>query len=87
MQENYTLDEALVALESNVVLDDATRERMERSVTFLKQYIEKSTAPIYGINTGFGSLQNVGISQNELEELQENLLITHASGVGELLSE
>ena len=87
MQENYTLDEALVALESNVLLDDATRERMERSVTFLKQHIEKSTAPIYGINTGFGSLQNVGISQNELEELQENLLITHASGVGELLSE
>ncbi|MDA8628917.1 histidine ammonia-lyase [Bacteroidia bacterium] len=87
MQENYTLDEALLALESNVVLDDATRERMERSVTFLKQHIEKSTAPIYGINTGFGSLQNVGISQDELEELQENLLITHASGVGELLSE
>lgn len=87
MKNNYTLDEALAALNEKVVLNDEIRDKMERSVAFLKKYIDQADAPIYGINTGFGSLQNVEISSDELEELQENLLITHASGVGPLLDE
>jgi len=39
--------------------------------------------PIYGINTGFGPLCDVQITPEETNKLQENLLITHAVGVGE----
>jgi histidine ammonia-lyase len=39
--------------------------------------------PIYGINTGFGSLCNVKISNDNLSKLQENLVKSHACGTGE----
>jgi histidine ammonia-lyase len=42
-------------------------------------------APVYGINTGFGSLADVKIAKHALGELQRNLLRSHAAGVGELL--
>lgn len=37
---------------------------------------------IYGINTGFGHLKNKRIPADQLEKLQENLLLSHAVGVG-----
>ena len=37
---------------------------------------------VYGINTGFGRLANVRISNDELGQLQENLVRSHATGVG-----
>ncbi len=40
---------------------------------------------VYGINTGFGQLANVRIDDTELVHLQENLIRSHACGVGELL--
>lgn len=42
-----------------------------------------SDAAVYGINTGFGPLCDVQITPEETSKLQENLLITHAVGVGE----
>ncbi|MFN5889354.1 MAG: histidine ammonia-lyase, partial [Bacteroidota bacterium] len=85
MKAYYQLDEALVALTESVTLTDDVRSQMEASVAFLHRYLQEATAPVYGVNTGFGSLQNVVISESRLSDLQENLLITHASGVGELL--
>jgi histidine ammonia-lyase len=43
-------------------------------------------APVYGVNTGFGSLAEVKIPRTELSALQRNLLRSHAAGVGEPLS-
>ncbi len=40
---------------------------------------------VYGITTGFGEFANVKISQENLEQLQENLIISHSVGVGEPL--
>ena len=37
----------------------------------------------YGINTGFGVLANKRISEEQLAELQQNILLSHACGVGE----
>ena len=50
--------------------------------SFLDQQSYNST-PIYGVNTGFGSLCNESISKENLEELQVNLVISHACGFGE----
>ncbi|MCC7429581.1 histidine ammonia-lyase [bacterium] len=47
--------------------------------------ILKSDKGYYGINTGFGSFQDVSISKDKLSELQENLIISHSVGVGEPL--
>ena len=47
--------------------------------------IKSSQSPIYGINTGFGSLCNIKISSNNLKELQENLVRSHACGTGEIV--
>lgn len=43
---------------------------------------EKSETPIYGVNTGFGALATKKISPDQLSQLQKNLLISHAVGVG-----
>ncbi|PID58407.1 MAG: histidine ammonia-lyase [Ignavibacteriae bacterium] len=40
---------------------------------------------IYGVTTGFGEFANVKISKDEIEKLQENLIVSHSTGVGELL--
>jgi histidine ammonia-lyase len=39
--------------------------------------------PVYGINTGFGKLASVRIAAEDLEQLQRNLVLSHAAGVGE----
>lgn len=86
MKFHYTLQEAVDALLKPVELTAEVRERMQKSVAFLKQYLAKATAPVYGVNTGFGSLQNIEISASDLSALQKNLLITHAAGVGDSLA-
>lgn len=43
--------------------------------------------PVYGINTGFGLLAHKRIDNNSLEELQQSLILSHATGTGELLSD
>jgi len=54
---------------------------------YLDEKLEKSNDPIYGINTGFGSLYNVKISKHNLTKLQENLVMSHACGTGDLVPE
>lgn len=53
-----------------------SRERLEKD-------IEKKT--IYGVNTGFGILANKRVEKEEIEQLQENIVRSHAAGVGEPL--
>src|SRR5687768_13140722 len=42
---------------------------------------------VYGINTGFGALASSLINKNDLEILQRSLVLSHATGTGELLSD
>lgn len=44
-----------------------------------------SGAPIYGVNTGFGSFANVRIDDTRLAHMQRNLILSHAAGVGDPL--
>ena len=50
---------------------------------YLNAKIENSSELIYGINTGFGSLCNTAISKTELSQLQVNLVLSHACGMGD----
>ncbi|MDX5327077.1 MAG: histidine ammonia-lyase [Bacteroidota bacterium] len=59
------------------------RERVIECRAYLDRKMAASEDPIYGINTGFGSLCDVKISVEQLEKLQENLVMSHACGMGE----
>ena len=58
-----------------------------RTASSFVQKIVRGEAPVYGINTGFGSLCNAHISPVDLGRLQENLVVSHAVGVGPCLAE
>lgn len=63
-------------------LSASAREKIQRCRTYLDEKAKHATQPIYGINTGFGSLYNKHIPSNDLEKLQENLVKSHACGTG-----
>lgn len=61
-----------------------------RRVTLSRKALERALSRgglIYGVNTGFGDLANRRISLNEARLLQKNLIVSHACGVGEPLSQ
>ena len=61
-----------------------------RQVEVSRAVVEKlldSEKPVYGISTGFGDLSRIWIPPAEREKLQRNLILSHAAGVGECLSE
>lgn len=57
--------------------------RIEKCRKYLDDKLSTADAPIYGINTGFGSLQNIKIESANLIQLQHNLLLSHACGTGQ----
>ncbi|HOZ86894.1 MAG TPA: histidine ammonia-lyase [Bacteroidia bacterium] len=69
--------------EATVVLSDATKKSISDCRTYLDHKMKNNQGPIYGINTGFGSLCNVIIPPQDIEKLQENLVKSHACGMGE----
>jgi len=63
-----------------------SKEKVNIARAYIEQVIEKEQ-PVYGINTGFGKLSDVSIDKCDLAKLQENLIKSHACGVGEAFSE
>lgn len=67
----------------------ALSNQSKTAVLTCREYLErksiKSSNPIYGINTGFGYLQNIIIPNDKLSQLQHNLLLSHACGTGDLV--
>ncbi len=85
---NLTLADAERILHGQVErlgLAPAARRRVEESRRCLTDLLAQG-ACVYGVNTGFGKLSNQRIEPHEVLALQENLLRSHAVGVGPLLS-
>jgi histidine ammonia-lyase len=88
-----TLDGETLTLEQLAAIADdgaavALDARAAAAVDAARAVVDRHAAgetPVYGINTGFGSLAEVKIPLNALGELQRNLLRSHAAGVGEPL--
>lgn len=72
IDENYQL-----------ALSEESQQKIIACRNYLDEKLKASDQPFYGINTGFGSLRNIRISNNQIEQLQENLVMSHACGVGE----
>jgi histidine ammonia-lyase len=65
-------------------LQDNWQAKVQTSADVIDAIIAKGES-VYGINTGFGKLANVRISDADLATLQRNIVISHAAGVGEPL--
>ena len=83
----FTLDLVyeLILKKTSINLSNGSREKIISCREYLDNKIKSSQSPIYGINTGFGSLCDIKISSNNLKELQENLVRSHACGTGEIV--
>src|SRR3990170_7894388 len=65
-------------------------EEAELKVIKARETVEKALKGkrvIYGLTTGFGALSDVVISKNQAKQLQRNILMSHAAGVGNYLDE
>ena len=75
-------DLVLVARENNkVVLDDAAKDSIKKSREYVDRLVDEGRV-VYGITTGFGEFSKVSIAKDQTEQLQTNLIISHACGVG-----
>jgi histidine ammonia-lyase len=75
--------EKILAEDIQLQLSEASKKLIVDCRNFLDAKMANSKSPIYGINTGFGALCNTQISDKDLEQLQHNLVMSHACGMGE----
>ena len=67
-------------------LDDSASAPIEASVACVEHILAENRTT-YGINTGFGLLASTKIASQDLENLQRSLVLSHAAGVGEPISD
>ncbi len=72
VNEGYTL-----------ALSPEAEARVLKCREYLNNKMKSQKEPIYGITTGFGSLCNISIGEEDLSALQKNLVMSHACGFGE----
>lgn len=77
------MDDSSLVLE----LSDDARKRIQKCRDYLDARIAGSKEPVYGVTTGFGALCNTSISPEDLEKLQYNLVVSHACGMGDEVSQ
>lgn len=90
----YDLDIASLQKFSRAALDPKARlvakfsksalENVQKASSFVDAIVGAGK-PVYGINTGFGKFADVSIATDQLEQLQKNLILSHACGYGEPL--
>jgi histidine ammonia-lyase len=86
--KSLTLDglAAIAARRARPVLSSGARRAMAASRRVVEKAL-RSGRRVYGVTTGFGKFADVAIAQDDLEALQNNLLRSHAAGVGEPLAD
>ncbi len=80
-----TISQACEAVTNNkkISLSETAIQKIQACRDYLAQKISQPNWTVYGINTGFGHLCNTKIPNAEMNQLQRNLLLSHACGVGE----
>ena len=83
--EHLTIDKIAEIIRGGykIELSDDARQRIIHCRKYLDKKVAESEVPIYGVTTGFGSLCKISISEDQLSQLQINLMMSHACGVGE----
>ncbi|MDY4631497.1 MAG: histidine ammonia-lyase [Candidatus Cryptobacteroides sp.] len=65
-----------------IELGAEAKEAIIKCREYLDSKMEDIGRPVYGVTTGFGSLCNITIAQDDLSKLQHNLVKSHACGIG-----
>ncbi len=73
----------LLKFDQDVFITQGSHDEVIKCRKYLDKKLAGSDELFYGINTGFGFLQDVKVEKTQLKELQENLLKSHACGMGE----
>lgn len=79
--------EKIINTSARIALSEESESLIQKCRTYLDHKIDAASEPIYGINTGFGSLYDRNIKRDDLEKLQENLVKSHACGTGDEVPE
>lgn len=84
----YSLDDLrnIVGTRPNLRLHPSVAEKIQAGADFVQKKGAEDQF-IYGVNTGFGSLCETRVEADEMETLQFNHVVSHAVGVGEIVSE
>lgn len=84
-QGELTIEDLEWIISNNIKVELApgAKIRIQKCRDYLDRKMEKEQMPIYGITTGFGSLCEHTVSNDDLNTLQENLVKSHACSVGE----
>ena len=77
-----TVEDIIGITSAKLTLSEKVWQRIADNRAALENLLENSGERYYGINTGFGSLYSVTVSPDGLQQLQTNLLRSHACGVG-----
>ncbi|MFX1515274.1 MAG: histidine ammonia-lyase [Promethearchaeota archaeon] len=72
---------AVAREEAKVTITEGAKERINQASRIVEDIL-KEKRKVYGVTTGFGYLQNTTISPHDAQKLQNNLVISHAAGVG-----
>jgi len=80
--KTLTLPEVGEILNGSIKLSEDAASKITSCRNYLDKKVNESTTPVYGINTGFGSLYSKNIPAEELGKLQKNLVMSHACGAG-----
>ncbi len=86
--DNMTIED-LVAIArdgAGVQLTEASEKRIAKTRKLIEKLVQEEKV-IYGVTTGFGALSDVTISKKDSGQLQTNILMSHAAGVGNPLKE
>jgi len=73
----------LLKYDQQISITYGAHEAILKCREHLDRKLDGSEELFYGINTGFGFLQNIKIEKEQLKTLQSNLLLSHACGLGE----
>jgi len=73
--------EAVARHGANATLDVHARERMQEARDVIERLVAAGEV-VYGVTTGFGALASTSVAAADAGRLQENLLVSHAAGVG-----
>lgn len=85
--EFYSIEKIndLIVSGVEIGISEASKDKVIVCAEYLSRKLASGNEIIYGINTGFGSLCNTVISNEQLEELQINLVRSHACGAGAVI--
>ncbi len=66
-----------------VIMSDATRGQLQTRRADVERFIAEQRRPAYGFNRGFGHNVDLAVPADQLSQLQENLILSHAVGLGD----